>query len=822
MFGRARSGWERIVVAQRAHITDPTFVNLNLSRFGIACAFALLCLVFNIVALVLHKTHSHSTRVNNYAPFITSIVVSSLILINNIAGIIVIRPYRKKLPRPRFHFTVYHIANAILCLAALGGAIQTLHFTSTQKSRVAPGKTYRMFLTLDVFSLVVQIIMIASIVLVSYGSSFLSGARTSKLVILFLAVAQILMGILLITHNWAPWLNTDAGSRTILPLFQQLEGCLIICQSLIAFTLTLAVKQRFGINNLVSRLINVHYFYVIIFEIYGVCIWAISLFRQSQENHGSAMNIVIIGICLFTMAICCVFVGRLQKVPESGLKVAKINLFDLSSKQRKELADRISANNRIGEPDGTHALGLLTGFSRWKTGDNISCTVVRVYHEEHDKEQPPQSLMPFGSTVDLNSYDKVKAWQGLDEENWIFSDGKAIPLPTLGSNLEEDKTPKPPPITKSKRKRLEKKYKAQGLTKDEIEAAIQAEIDADTPDDKTAVEEEEPGLPAEEFKAILERTEALVLLTVIDKFDLTTEIGGKFGDFITKYFGKGSKTEWLVVRLGLVGAHWPFRPAIFRLSKTKRPVARNAAILRSLTEWNEGLPSKERFGFILAPHYTNDSHSRSIAPGGWQQMALPPTHIADLRPFSGLDIKGYLKAIKYRDQSKNFERDGGVVVLSDQFLPDEVDRAYNLWKSVAHKRSNDGHTATLAEPDAELFRGFADPVVAESKTWQLMFLMVKDVCVASCVLVRLGDTITSDIQGLDYEEGHRLKAYFVMMQSTIDIALKEKISFVEFGPSTAKPKMDIGCTPFPMTGALYVRSPILSVMVKLAAKNVDI
>ncbi|KAL1412243.1 hypothetical protein Q8F55_003254 [Vanrija albida] len=819
MFGRARACWERIVVAQRAHITDPKFVNLNISRFAIAVSFGILCLVFNIVALVLHKTHSHSNRMDNYAPFITAIVVSAMIMVNNVVGIIVIGSYRNKLPRPRFHFTIYHIINAVCCLAALGGAIQTLHFTSTQQSRVAPGKTYRMFLTLDVFSLVVQIIMIASIVFVSYGSSFLSGAKTSKLVILFLAVAQILMGILLVTHNWAPWLNTDAGSRTILPLFQQLDGMIIICQSLIAFTLTLAVKQRFGINHLVSRLINVHYFYVIVFEIYGVCIFAISLFRQSQQKGASAMNIVIIGICLFTMAICCAFVGRLQKVPKSGLKVAKINLFDLSTKQRKEIAERISANNRIGEPDGLHALGLLTGFSRWKTGDNISCTVVRVYHEEH-KEEPVQSLMPFGSTVDLNSYDKVKAWQGLDEENWIFSDGKAIPLPTLDAKPQE--APKPPPITKSKRKRLEKKYKAQGLSKEEIEAAIQAEIDAEAPDDKTAVEEEEPGLPADEFKAIIERTEALVLLTVIEKFDLTTEIGGKFGAFITKYFGKGSKTEWLVVRLGLVGTHWPFRPAIFRLSKTKRPVARNAAILRSLTEWNERLPSTQRFGFILAPHYKDDSHSRSIAPGGWQQMALPPTHIADLRPYTGLDIKGYLKAIKYRDQSKNFEREGGQVVLSDQFLPDEVDRAYNLWKSVAHKRSNDGHTATLAEPDVELFRGFADPVVAESKTWQLMFLMVKDVCVASCVLVRLGDTITSDIQGLDYDEGHRLKAYFVMMQSTIDIALKEKISFVEFGPSTAKPKMDIGCTPFPMTGALYVRSPFLSVMVKLAAKNVDI
>jgi hypothetical protein len=179
-------------------------------------------------------------------------------------------------------------------------------------------------------------------------------------------------------------------------------------------------KQRYGINNLVSRLINVHYFYVIIFEIYGVCIWGISLFRQSQQNHGSAMNIVIIGICLFTMAILL----RVCRSPAKGSRVWSRRCQDQPVRLVGQAAWRgLRAHlgqQPYGEPDGTHALGLLTGFSRWKTGDNISGTWLRVYHEEHDKEQPPQSTHAGW----LDRRPQLRTWQGkarqsLDEENWI-------------------------------------------------------------------------------------------------------------------------------------------------------------------------------------------------------------------------------------------------------------------------------------------------------------------------------------------------------------------------------------------------------------------
>jgi hypothetical protein len=48
-----------------------------------------------------------------------------------------------------------------------------------------------------------------------------------------------------------------------------------------------------------------------------------------------------------------------------------------------------------------------------------------------------------------------------------------------------------------------------------------------------------------------------------------------------------------------------------------------------------------------------------------------------------------------------------------------------------------------------------------------------------------------------------------MMQHTIAIALKEGKSFVDFGPTAPKPKLDIGCTSVGITGAMYAVSPWL-------------
>jgi len=78
----------------------------------------------------------------------------------------------------------------------------------------------------------------------------------------------------------------------------------------------------------------------------------------------------------------------------------------------------------------------------------------------------------------------------------------------------------------------------------------------------------------------------------------------------------------------------------------------------------------------------------------------------------------------------------------------------------------------------------------------------------------------TDLQGLDYELARPLKAYFVMMQHVIAIALREGRSFVDFGPTTPKPKCDIGCVSVGITGAMYANSPILRTAIRIAANKV--
>ena len=144
-----------------------------------------------------------------------------------------------------------------------------------------------------------------------------------------------------------------------------------------------------------------------------------------------------------------------------------------------------------------------------------------------------------------------------------------------------------------------------------------------------------------------------------------------------------------------------------------------------------------------------------------------------------------------------------------------------LWRKIAEGRLEKGNTSVMVDPNAEFIRTIGT-VANKAHDRSLLFLKVNGEVIASCVLFRIGDTITSDLQGLDHEKARPMKAYFVMMQEVIKIALKEGKSFVDFGPTTEKPKLDIGCQNVPLTGALHTTSPILSLAVLIAAEKVNV
>lgn len=264
--------------------------------------------------------------------------------------------------------------------------------------------------------------------------------------------------------------------------------------------------------------------------------------------------------------------------------------------------------------------------------------------------------------------------------------------------------------------------------------------------------------------------------------------------------------------MGMLAFHWPFRQSTFYTHSTKRPVARSAAVSRAIQEWNKS--TKNNCVLILDPRYKNDRAERAIAPSGWNSVPLPASHIVDLRPYKGKSIAEYLKAIKYRNKT-NFT---GEVIESTDFTPGECEEVMRLWRKIADKRTAEGHHAVLAEPNSQMISTLNSGDGYRS----LLFLKVDGHVIASCVLFRLGDTLTSDLQGLDHEEARKHKAYFVMMQHTIGIALREGISFVDFGPTTAKPKLDIGCTSVPLMGGITATNPLLNFSIKYAAQSVTI
>jgi hypothetical protein len=328
-----------------------------------------------------------------------------------------------------------------------------------------------------------------------------------------------------------------------------------------------------------------------------------------------------------------------------------------------------------------------------------------------------------------------------------------------------------------------------------------------------------------EFAQKLESTEALVMMTQISNYDLTGTVKGLPGKILRKTLGANSYFKPLCVRLGFLAFHWPFRQATFYTSHTRRPVARSAAVLRAVAAWNDARPSKERCAVLLDPTYQHGDGERAIAPSGWQSTPLPPSHVIDLRPYKNKTLAEYLKAIKYRDQEGNFKRAGGEVVESDaDFTEAQCEEVMRLWHQIAEKRVAEGDTAVLATPDENMLMQLSGSpskdATGRGNHRSLLFLRAEGKTVASCVLFRLGDTITSDLQGLDYELARPLKAYFVMMQHVIAIALKEGRSFVDFGPTTPKPKCDIGCVSVGITGAMYAVSPFIRAAIRIAANKV--
>lgn len=544
------------------------------------------------------------------------------------------------------------------------------------------------------------------------------------------------------------------------------------------------ISMIYIVFNMVSFIINVVYL--------SLAARNVTLFRGRDIHFRDIMIsdplISFVGLCL---NLCGIFAMlKVRERPKSTFVVEEYDLSKLNDNQLKVWIKLIDVYNKRGysNPDsasGAEAISLFSAYVKCPMA-HMNCRVLRVYD------------------VGAKAYEKIKAWEKLDRNDALDDDQTSLLPETKENFIDSSANENTQGLSKNAAKRARLKAAKKAAKKNGGNTNVNS---ASTIHDELQKSPEEIKRDTQ-FRNDLIATEALVLLTHIEDFNLLSPIlGTRFGQLLDKTVGAKSPIRLTCIRMGLLATHWPFRQSLLFTAPTKRPNARSAAVCRAIGEYNKNLPASQRCTMILNPTVSHRGQEYSIKPSGWAAIPLPPSHVVDLRPFQGNTLAEYLKKIKYRDQSKNFNRAKGEVIETTDFSEENCQIAINLWWNIASKRVSDGNTSVLANPTVAFLQGIGS---TDNKGGyrSLLFLKVDGEVIASAVLFRLGDTITSDMQGLDHEQGRKYNAYFVMMQETISIALKSGIKFVDFGPTTSQPKMAIGCKEVELYGGVYARPPL--------------
>ena len=571
-----------------------------------------------------------------------------------------------------------------------------------------------------------------------------------------------------------------------------LVEALLMAGTFLVFSVVIVSANQNRLSKIMKKLIyivNIYYSALIVLELTKL---ALSIYWLINHSKFVFEELAILnGITVVVEAAVLVGAKLVCISPTPDLLVEKLDLKELKPNQKEAFARLIDSNSRANPGiSGNEILSLMEAYCSSSLPD-VEFIALRVYKPVENEDSVP----------DL-SYEKIQSWKNLDEESNIFGNEMDLNVPEEVLKLIK-------PMSKNQRKRLAKKANAVKKGKESVTFPLN-EI-------KTEIDFEEE----KRFYAKLMSTEAIILVTKIINYDLTASVDSKFLKVLGKMFGKRSIFKLLCINFGLLGFHWPFRRSTFYCSSTKHPVARSAAVMRAVTSWNKSLPSKERMSVLLDPTYGGDNSSKAIPYGGWISTMLPSSNIIDLRPHKNKAVSEYFKAVKYRTQSETFLSAGGEIIEDCDFSTELCDSAINLWQNIATSHEENGYSSYLANPDSN-FIEVIGTTANENNKRSLLFLQVDGVLIASCILFRLGDTITSDIQGLDHENGRKYKAYFVMMEAVIKIAISEGKDFVDFGPTTDKPKRDIGCQSVPLVGGLSTSSSMLSPFVQLAAKKVKV
>ncbi|CAF0920586.1 unnamed protein product [Adineta ricciae] len=325
-------------------------------------------------------------------------------------------------------------------------------------------------------------------------------------------------------------------------------------------------------------------------------------------------------------------------------------------------------------------------------------------------------------------------------------------------------------------------------------------------------------------------TEALVLLTIIHKYDVMSKanFNGFWGNILQRTLGSKNCTPRfrpLLLRLGLIGYQWPFRTSIFFTTPHQDPLTRAAHVLEAIIDWNEMQKSNTHCNVLLLPTLSTELVAKAIPAAGFFPFSLPPTHLVDVRPHHGKTWAEYMKTLKKgnrRPYIQQFLTKGGTIEEIDHLSPSEVgDIVCQQFENIVRVRRENKEPPPLVKPSAEFISSMGNNMNVPYRS--VVFLRFNGEVIASSVIYKFPYKIlTTDIQGLTHEKARPLKAYFVMLQWVLREALEKKYDFVDFGPTTPGPKTDLGCVSVPLEAGGYAGNPILAFGIQQAGRVVDV
>mmetsp|Transcript_22616 Transcript_22616/g.39990 ORF Transcript_22616/g.39990 Transcript_22616/m.39990 type:complete len:953 (-) Transcript_22616:50-2908(-) len=317
---------------------------------------------------------------------------------------------------------------------------------------------------------------------------------------------------------------------------------------------------------------------------------------------------------------------------------------------------------------------------------------------------------------------------------------------------------------------------------------------------------------------------AIVFITIVEKFDLTRYLTGCLGRAMGCMFGAHGCIPILSLRWGLIGFQYPFHSGIFLMNKQADALREMTQVQRAVVRWNDGSPL--RCNVLMAPSLITQADYLAFETSAFLNLQVGPIAIADLRRYKGLTYKEFqrvaLKKGNRRNHHNFFAKHGGTAHISRKFTdfdPNYASVHEALCSSTAAQRTAKGELPVLYPVTKGHVRLLAED---HKQSYRNVFgIRVNGAPAGSAVLFEFPETklLTCDMQGLRHEIARPARAYFAMLAMAVEKALTEGYDFLDFGPTTLAPKMDVGARLIPCRAGYHTRNMLMRALLKQGQAN---